>query len=179
MTDGFLGPFKTVTPAVSATVAAPKKLEFAMQRQQSGNWCWAAVTASVCTFYAGATAISQCQIATKYLGKSCCLDPIPTACDQMFTLELPLKLEGHLAGPKRDGVLAFDEIVREVDAGRVICCHIRLAVAGHFVAIIGYDVDNREIIVSDPAPTPLSAHLPYKGAATFPTGTWDESYLTI
>lgn len=189
-----LGPFTDVAgepmgpPAEPSPAAVgPKVLGFNIQSQEQTNWCWAAVASSVCGYYASrgeGAPQSQCQIATQFLGLECCIDPLPPPSDnwagnKTFTLELPLDVLGHFAPPMVTGSLDLASIVREIDGGRPICCHIDWGGAeGHFVVMIGYDSVHGDVIVRDPAGTIVNGTLPFKSGGTFPGGKWSETYLT-
>ncbi len=185
-----LGPFVDVDNAQAAPIVgnAPTALTFTMQSQQQDNWCWAAITSSICAFYPppnGTRPKEQCEIATTFLGVPCCLNPLPAPSadwpgNKTFSLEVPLNQFGHLAKPKIPGFLEFPSIVQEIDGQRPVCCHIDWGGEsdGHFVVIVGYDSANQEVFVRDPSRSPVHGNLPYKGSATFPGGKWNETYLT-
>jgi Papain-like cysteine protease AvrRpt2 len=156
-------------------------LTFEMQSQKQPKWCWAAVTSSVCAYYAqdGAASPSQCQIATQFLGMECCATPWPDGSDQAFTLEVPLQVLGHLPAPTVVGSVDMSTIIGEIKGRRPVCCHIDWGDdQGHFVVIVGYDQLHNDVIARDPAGTIANGIHPFNGAKTFPGGTWTETYLT-
>jgi Peptidase_C39 like family len=159
-----------------------RTLAFRMQDQEQSEWCWAAVASSICSYYAGlgsGTSLSQCEIATKFLGMQCCGTPPPPGSNQTFTLELPLQSLGHLGADTIDGPIDMSTIIAQIDRGRPICCHLDFGDGqGHFVAIIGYDMVNDDVVTRDPLGTSASGILPLNGATTFPGGSWTETYLT-
>lgn len=180
-----LGSFVDVA-GTSATAAAPaadqaKVLTFQMQTQDQSEWCWAAVGASVCSYYAArgnGGNERQCDIATRFLGMNCCVTPWPPGSNQTFTLQTPLQVLGHLSSTI-EGPLDMDAIVREIDGGRPICCHIDWGDGeGHFVAIVGYDAVHNDVIARDPLGTSVNGVLPFKNGSTFHGGSWTETYLT-
>jgi hypothetical protein len=184
-----LGPFHPVPPSRAAqNVAASVDLDFPIQIQAHDNWCWAAVAAGVATYYArlaGQPAIMQCAVATQFLrsqfapNTNLCNEPIPEGADHPLALGGVLYRLGLLAGKEINGEIGFDDIVREIQAKRPVCCHIGYADDdGHFLVIAGYNAGTREIRVCDPAKSPEHGMLLYQGRTTFRGGPWDQTYLT-
>ena len=53
-------------------------LDFTMQLQTEGNWCWAATATSVAHFYRASSAWTQCLVANAELEQTdCCDSPAP------------------------------------------------------------------------------------------------------
>jgi hypothetical protein len=93
-----------------------------MEPQSLSKWCWAATTASVRRFYETGSVPSQCQIATTYLGRNCCppgpdIETNPN--NRVYALNVALG--AHLNGQPIAGVLSFDDVVEQIEAGRPIC----------------------------------------------------------
>lgn len=189
--SSFLGPFVEV-PDGAAPAAAPgaaaNRLPFTMQHPQPTEWCWAATTAAVATFYASVhsagEAMTPCQVATLCLGPECCPEPTDPSDsrNQEYALEGALRAVQHLAADPVTGALDFQAIVNEIDGSRPVCCHIAWDPAnpdnGHFNAVVGYDSAHQEVDVSDSLYGDQT--LPYQtfAQAYRGTGTWDLTYLT-
>ena len=163
----------------AAEVPSSHRLSLAMEPSAQTEWCWAAVSASVCRFYSAASTWTQCTIVNQELKQTaCCTEGSSSACNQPYILSNALSLVQHLL---RDfaGPLTFDEIVAEIDAGRPVgLCIDWKGGGGHFVTVAGYDRNGEMIQVKDPlfgnSQVPL---------ATFPAGyqgggTWSWTYLT-
>lgn len=148
---------------------------FHMQTQLETNWCWAAVSASINQFYQGTIPWSQCQVAAACLGLSCCQYAEP--CDSQFTLEHPLAVVGHLER-HAPGSLEFHQIMDAVDRDAVVCCHISwYGGGGHFVAIVGYDADNGDVLIQDPARGGETVPFATLANAFNSSGVWDYTYF--
>lgn len=151
---------------------------YVRQQQDETNWCWAAVTSSVNHYYLGGNPNfwTQCAIAAKCLGLDCC--QFPYACDVPYYLDASLSCTGNLvsAGP---GAITFAELMGEIDKQMAVCCHISWnGGGGHFVAIVGYDQNTKDVLVADPFYgvdlVPYDTFVSsYNGM-----GTWDYTYLT-
>lgn len=197
----FLGPFQEVTAAPAAGAAnlaaagnaaavvatgSSKHLPVSMEQPAPTEWCWAATTAGICTYYAQSrgigTALSACQVAGNCLYVSCCPEPTDPhdPRNREYALQGALDMVGRLADFTQ-GVLKFDEIAQEIEAGRPICCHIAWDSSnpdnGHFNAIVGYDAGTGDVDICDcmgnqtlPYQTFLTA---YRGS-----GSWDWTYRT-
>ncbi len=190
----FLGPFlpvpgaaDSVTPAPPAPGKTPRCLAVVMPRPKPTEWCWAATTSAVCTYFAGrgsGAPASPCEIATVWLQTACCPEPTDPndSRNVPFGLEGPLGAPpGHLAEPP-SAALEFDQVMAQIDLGRPVCCHIAWHATspdqGHYNMIVGYDpatqdVDVRDCLYSDSS-LPFDAFRnAYQGS-----GSWDTSYLT-
>jgi hypothetical protein len=155
----------------------------AVAQQTQTNWCWAAVTAGVASFYAGGTSMDQCAIVNTALNvptPGCCQDGSSSTCNVPFFLEDALQQLDHLAGDPVDGPSTFDQVVAQIDAQQPLCARIDLSSGGgHFVALAGYSADGQYVLVLDPA----------SGSATWVvigdlttkyqgSGRWTISYFT-
>jgi len=190
----FFGPLQAVpaAPAVAGAVPAAaraKRLNVAMERPQPTEWCWAATTAAVTSFYAAlhhtGQAVTACQVATDCLFTPCCPEPTDPADprNREYALEGALSTEGHLAQGPLDGPLDFAAVMTEIDADRPVCCRITWEADSsqnaHFNAIVGYHDDAlRDLDVSDCL---YGDHtLPYDTFAQSyqGKGRWAQTYLT-
>ncbi len=184
----FLAPLMPLQASVQLQVsptgggaAGSAQLTFSMQVQQQPNWCWAANTSSVSTFFMPSSTWTQCSVADQCLGGGCCA--APSSCNDIYTLDVPLSQTGNLNAPAFAGVDARANIQAQIDSGNPVCCHISWAGGGgHFVALSGYDWTTDDVIVNDPdsaygpgpVPVPYDTFLSsYRGS-----GTWDYTYHT-
>jgi hypothetical protein len=156
------------------------RLNFQMQPQQESNWCWAAVSTSVASYYDATSTWTQCSVANGELGRSdCCGSGAGTACNVYGFLASALQRVGHL--DHWDGNAAtFQAVDDEVDAGRPL--GIRVAWSGggaHFLAVIGYLEDAVNYVAVDD-PIYGKSDLTYDTLKTSyqGTGTWTHSYYT-
>ena len=159
-----------------------KTLAFVIEHQQQTEWCWAAVSKSVSTFFDSAAGWTQCAIVNSEMGRSdCCTKGGSPFCNCTWYLERALqrvsKFRNMLNSPS-------DRLtVRgEVDISNPMGARILWARGGgHFVALYGYDdsdPDHLLVVVGDP----------WYGASivdfdTFTTnylgmGSWTHSYFT-
>ena len=140
-------------PASDSLLSQMPILNFELPLQEHSNWCWAAVTAAIVHFFTPESQVRQCGIAHDELDLRCCEDP-ERKCNQVHRLQLPLARIGRLRGQQKQGVLSFNEIREEIDAGRPICVRVGWnGGGGHFVVISGYDVlpkMGEVVIIDDP-----------------------------
>jgi Papain-like cysteine protease AvrRpt2 len=127
-------------------------IDFEIQPQAVGEWCWAAVTVSVTRHYDPATQLTQCRLANLIIGpNTCCDDPMSAACDQQADLEVALDRTQHLRqGPISP--LDFSDLKGEIKAQRLVCCRIETDGVGHFVVISGCSASDgaERVDVHDP-----------------------------
>jgi hypothetical protein len=134
-----------------------------MQRQRMPEWCWAAVSVSVDLFFRPDSAHTQCEIAGAALNLQCC-DGGKAAesgpCNVPHALAAVLGRLHLMAGDPLQKSLTFDEVQKEIDAGRPICVLIKWldktgkpGSRGHFIAINGYRVTPAQkqfVSIADP-----------------------------
>jgi hypothetical protein len=175
--------------AIGSGAATANPLPLAMQPQLQTEWCWAAVAASIGTFYQDAQPKQQCELATELLFTPCCIDPLPPPPppawqgNAPYALDGALKLIKHLNGDLVAQPLSFEQVVAEIDAGSPVCCHIEWVDAaglrGHFNAIVGYDRQTQDVIVRDPYAPYGESTLPYETfKSNYHGGAWDQTYKT-
>jgi len=155
---------------------------FTVPRQQQTNWCWAAVTLGVETFFNSATTETQCSIANKALGRAdCCPSRQGNPCDQTWYLEDVLGKTGHLASPP-SGPADFRDIQNQIALKRPLCCRIGWpGDGGHFVAIRGWTVGNsgtQYVDVQDPFYDSCPQSFSVFCSSYQHSGSWTDSYLT-
>lgn len=201
----FLGPYRPLPrPSRPRTLfslelgGAPMAISvrvsgFAMEKQGQDNWCWAAVAVSVARKYNSASAWTQCRLATAFYAqhghnKNCCSNGLD--CSQPQALSQVFAITGNLAGQAMAHTVPFNDLVREIDAGRPVCVRIGWPTSppsGHFIAITGYRVTESGgvfVEAQDPVNPPGSIkEMPFAvlvsdyGAAT-DDGAWTHTYLT-
>lgn len=175
-------------PSISVFAFAPMgggppflQLSFTMQKQMQDEWCWAAVSVSVCLFYSPISSWTQCSIVCAELGvPTCCTDGSTPNCDRSWTLNTALARTGNL-NTWTAGTLSSADIQSELAADRAIGCRIGWSSGGgHFVALTGYEDDGTTEIVVIDDPWYGRSQIPLKDFTTSyqSTGTWTHSYYT-
>jgi len=165
------------------------KKPFRIQHQEQDQWCWAAVTASVCVFYEDAAHQQQCGLANHFLetvrgGTDCCSDGSSDDCNVPFGLADALRELGRLNPPVR-GPLTFQDLGQQIEANRPIGVRIQLAdFSAHFIVVTACEEtsDGRQWVkIADPGGVAGNVvTLEYEELVSNfrPGATWDESYLT-
>lgn len=154
------------------------KLRFTMQKQQQGNWCWAATSVSIARFY-GNTTWTQCAMANGELSRNdCCGTGASTLCNVYGTLGTSIDRTGHFVN-STGSTATFDQIEGQVVANRPL--GIRVAWSGggaHFIAATGTE-DDGSVWVSDcgSGTTSLVAYNTLKTAYNG-SGSWTHTYFT-
>jgi hypothetical protein len=149
-----------------------------MQQQLQPQWCWAAVTSSVATFYRN-QGWTQCRVVNTLLGlATCCTSGSSDACNEPFYLDKALDRVGDL-NDFTTGALPWNQVQSEIDGGRPIGVRIGwISGGGHFVAVSGYSnqsvVDVRDPWYGSSSVDYMSFRTSYKGY-----GQWTHSYRTI
>jgi hypothetical protein len=65
-------------------------LPFNMEAQTQTNWCWAATAKSVSHYFFKRSPWTQCKVASAELGLTCCVSPVPSACNVSWFLDRAL-----------------------------------------------------------------------------------------
>jgi hypothetical protein len=154
-----------------------RRLSFAMEHQQQDNWCWAAVSASIASFYSVPENWTQCAIASAELNMECCEDG--GACDRWWYLDRALERTGTLARVETGEPVDLTGVVGEIDSDRPVAVRIGWpGRGGHFIAVGAYGDGGRLVGAEDPwygvsdLPATTLIHS-YQG-----TGTWTHTYFT-
>ncbi len=163
-------------------------LDFNMQHQDNDNWCWAALTASVTSYFQQVSpnaVVSQCKIVQSCLAAQipiCAADCQNEACNQTFYLEQSLGAVNHLDGYAFSLYPTYDSIT-SVILNRRMPIGVRLARGpyAHFVLIVGFDDDNdsQDLFVADPlyGPGQYSYRISYALLCRQADGTvWTHTY---
>ena len=156
-----------------------KTLSFVVQHQLQTNWCWAAVTASIASFYRPSDGWTQCRIVNDRLGQAaCCQNGSSMQCNQPWYLDRALTRVGHLSG-YTSAALSMSQIRSEIDAGRPLGIRIGWVTGGgHFVGLRGYS-DQGLVDVQDPWYGAQSLDYATFRSGYHGVGKWTHSYRTI
>ncbi len=166
-------------------------MRFEIEKQRRGNWCWAAVTNSLLSFFKADNSLTQCKIVqecfsvvTAYQTETdCCQHSRRPECNRDFKLVDALDLMGLLSLRCRYP-LSLDEIREQINQGVPVAARIAWRGGGaHFVVITAVvtdpkDDNNTWLRVADPkdqAASYITYHAlkhRYKGE-----GEWTHSYL--
>ena len=157
-----------------------RTLAFDMQAQTQSNWCWAATATSVSLFYWFLSAWTQCKVASAELGRTdCCNSVVPDACNATWYLSKALQRTQNLVS--NTGVVSFEEVTAEIDAGRPVGARVGWSGGGgHFMVIYGYSIVGltRYFDIDDPIYgkshiTVSTFSSNYQGS-----GSWTDTYFT-
>jgi len=183
---GFLGPLQTLAAAPAAAAAAggapSQSLNgFSVEIQQQSEWCWAAVSTSVATFF-GSAAWTQCRVASGELAPlNCCGGDAADSCNQPWYLDRALTRVGHFDRITFSSA-TFAVVQGEINGGRPLGC--RIAWAGgsaHFVAVGGWRVTadgSQYVNICDPYYGPTTKkYSDFVSAYMTPGDSWTHSYF--
>lgn len=117
----------------------PVFLNFRIQSQQQINWCWAAVTTSICLYYNRSSSVSQCSMANSQLGQTtCCADGSTDACNRGFNTPDALQSNSNLR-ESASGMASRQRVIDEVVSGTPPCMRIQWPdQSTHAVVIQGF-----------------------------------------
>lgn len=153
-------------------------MDYPMDPQEMGLWCWAAVSLSIDKYFNNASTRSQCSIASFIKDRDCCNDR--PACNEVAELHQALV---HVGRFQRmfPGRLTFAAVRDSIRAGFPVCVRIGWwPSGGHYVVITGYSVtDAGEPFVTVSDPLYESGSWPYDEFAFsyFGIGRWTHTYL--
>ena len=111
-----------MSPAIVAPGTALRTVRLAMEHQKRTEWCWAAVSVSVNKLFRPASTHTQCDLAATVLKLDCCDPETGRRCNHPHTLHTVLGSLHLLAGEPVRKPIAFEEIQKEIDAGRRSAC---------------------------------------------------------
>ena len=143
--DDFSSPTAPEDPGSSSS---SRVLPVSFVPQQTGVWCWAAVSEMVLRYYG--VGVFQCQILSGWAQTDCCNFPgfcLTTASIPVIRQTLAFYGVGstYAAGP-----LTFAQVAAEIDARRpIIIAYRGYARTGHVVVLYGYDADGF-VYIHDP-----------------------------
>lgn len=155
------------------------KVSVSIPHQQQQNWCWAAVSVGITTFY-GSTTWTQGSVAQAELGLNCCAAPLPTSCDVPWYLDRALtrvqNFDHFVASAQ-----SFTVVQAEINANRPLCCRIQWSIGGHFVAISGWSINATGVeFVDVEDPDNGYNFQTYTDFLTYyrSAGVWSDTYFT-
>jgi hypothetical protein len=163
----------------------PKRIGFTMQSQQQTEWCWAAVAASVASYFNSAGPSGgpwrQCEIVSNVRkDATCCKDGTTSNCNHDDYLESALTVVNHLAGPVNSGAMPYGDILHAIDGNKPVALRMGwYGDGGHFIVLDGYDDSGGSQIVD--------VEDPWYGPSTYDytqfctgyqsgTGKWTHTY---
>jgi len=114
-----------------------------MDFQTQTNWCWAAVSKSVASFFDKKSAWTQCSIANSALkgqpgAVKCCVKPVNSKCNIPWYLGKALGVVGAFSR-RANKAESFSTVKGEVASKKPLCVRTGWTTGGgHFLAIIGW-----------------------------------------
>ena len=172
-------------------VKAASVMRFEIEQQKRGNWCWAAVTNSLLSFFDSENGMTQCEIVKECFSVTpgyetatdCCQHSGRTECNRDYELDQALDLM-QLRASCCNYPLTLDEIREQINQGVPVAARIAWRGGGrHFVVITAVVTDPKDdnqtwLRVANPKDQAAS----YISYQTFVTryqgsGEWTHSYL--
>jgi hypothetical protein len=149
--------------------------------QQLRLWCWAAITSGVSQFSGSPAVLSQCEVATRVIGASCCASP--AVCNLTMDLDAAIRSIPLLCSV--DPPVLFATLAgRIVNAGRPVGLRMlnRFDFSAHFILVTGCDPAVQTVICTDPWGTVGAAapryRMEFKALANYGGwGQWTHSFL--
>jgi|GEM_PF-3311042 len=155
-------------------------LDFFLEMQLLGRWCWAAISSKAANYYKGIQ-LSQQEVASRTLGIDCSNilnDPeVSEKGNVNTTLDLSLKEVGCFSHWSL-GKPSFERIQHEINLGHPVAFRVEWYQGGaHYAVIKGYDVKGERVAVEDSiygASTQLYADFPrtYSNGG----GVWTDTF---
>jgi Papain-like cysteine protease AvrRpt2 len=166
-------------------------LTFSIEHQDQDQWCWAAVTISICRFYKDQRWQHQCNLVNEILssilgGVDCCEDGASDNCNISFSLSDVLNTTGHLVQLVQ-GVVSFEDLNQEIEVRqRPLAIRIVFSdfITRHFIVVVGcmQTPDGKQWVkVADPSQsTGNTTSIEYTSLLNDyrPGATWDQSYFS-
>jgi hypothetical protein len=150
--------------------------------QQQTNWCWAACTEMVITYF-NTDAQQQCQIVSAVLNrKDCCNNPLPGPCNVGLAANAicGVYTRFHLGNCNNTGAqVPFGNLKTAINAKRVV--EVWWLWTGghsaHVVLAVGYDDDNSQVRIFDPWYGPAWMTYATVQSAGGRGGSWTNSWI--
>jgi len=155
------------------------RLNFTMLQQEQGNWCWCATSLSVHSYYNPTNQLTQCQAANLILGRNdACTNPTGADVNKPWFLDDGLTDLGNLREPVTSGMVGWDAVKAEVEAGRPLGCRTAWSGGGaHFVFIEGFLEGSPQMVaVDDPAGGQSDVNFETFKTAYSGSGSWTHTY---
>ena len=147
-------------------------------QQPRSNLCWAAC-AEMVFLMNNRKDISICAMASCLTSESCCVEPMPDACNApQWPDDLYAAYKYH--SDWSDGAFKQDLLLQELKYGRPVQAHIVWNdESSHTVLIAGMYFDNGDLLVYDPLGTgPFRNSYKYVSSG-FNIGIWNDSWNNI
>jgi hypothetical protein len=155
-----------------------------IERQQFSNWCWAASTQYICSWFDQGFSLSQAQIVADVLGQaSCAFNPNNSFCNQTRDFSEALNFFGHL-DREIDDILSAEQLEGQFQRiSAPIGCQMELpGIGGHAVVITDVQKSSLGLFlaVADPGDGSMLTmryeifRANYRGNG----GAWIRTYLT-
>jgi hypothetical protein len=167
--------------ALGGSLASAARLKFNMKHQKETNWCWAAVSSSVSTYFGSASKWTQCRIAdVAWKRTDSCGTGSSGPCNHPWLLDKALGIVNcfdRMSGRHE----AFGTVKSEIAAKWPLAVRVGWAFGGgHFLAIYGWQVasDGTEYYdVEDPIYRKQTIERSKLETAYQHTGHWTHSYF--
>lgn len=164
---------------------------FSIEHQKQDQWCWAAVTISICKSYSDPAWQQQCDLVNQIFapirgGTDCCQDGGSNSCNMSWSLSDALSTVGHLAPPVQ-GVVSFEDLNEEIEVNqRPVAIRVMFADlnTAHFIVLVGCEQTaegGQWVKIADPSGTAGNiTSIEYSALLDNyrPSALWDESYFT-
>lgn len=130
--------------------------EFPIERQRMSNWCWAACTTAISSFYEGGHTFTQQQLVASILNQPLCRSINPSSsCNKKVDFGFALEKVGHLSGDVVEDPLSSVELITALRRGTPVGCQLDIPqIGGHAVVAILGKLDTSGILfvrVADPS----------------------------
>ena len=181
--NGALAPIDPpiVVPRSAVPKSTMRHVEFAMQKQEQSNWCWAAVAVSVSHFFDVESLWEQCSLVNAALAqKTCCANGATRTCNRPWYLDRALRRTSNIH-TWRSGSMSFADLAEQLAHGSPVGVRIGWKGGGGHFVVVGKcsDREDRQFVV---------AHDPWSGTSTCEyqefknnykgSGRWTHTYLT-
>jgi hypothetical protein len=161
-----------------------KSVNIKLIKQQQTNWCWAACTLMIYTYY-NVTNTSQCQLANQEFGKwnNCCVNGSSSACDQPLSNDNITKLlnvENALSARFANNTLTFFNLDTQIGYNQPVLIGINWTAGGGHVALaVGTNSSNNNVTLNDPAEDAQKVVTYNDLKNGYGAGSWDETWYNI
>jgi hypothetical protein len=168
----------------SAAGHLPVCLPIDPQSQSQTQWCWAAITAIISSYFeslGGGIARQQCEIVQNFdtVGHDCCANP--GACNKPGKLDESIDFVRNFAPPRIDHVITASRINAELQANNPVAVRVLLQDGGeHAVLIYGGQYQGFgeiNLLVWDPAPARGHRQVCLRNWYDY-IGGWQNTYFT-
>jgi hypothetical protein len=174
-----------VVAANSATLTSRTSQPFPIQAQQMSNWCWAALTASLCDYYTTPGPYNQQQVVALVINLPICgAGPLNPFCNQTCDIATALSTVGHLNGNAIDGTIQPGAMQQALQQYGPVACEMSIPnIGGHAVAVVNaYPGPSNKLYVdvADPSDGTIQTMSFDNFSSDYRAtgGSWARTYLT-